>query len=81
MDFGVSRVTDAYRTGITTSGRSSVSTRYAAPEALNGEYRKVQSDVYSFGVLMLGEYCIYDMVLLTTNRNRGAEWTAGLGNS
>lgn len=53
-DFGVAKVLEEARTGLTTSNATALSIVCSSPEAVQGEERNVKSDVYSFACLVLG---------------------------
>ena len=54
-DFGVAKVVDGLRTGLTTVNPTAISLKFSSPEAVAGSDRNVKSDVYSFGCVALGE--------------------------
>lgn len=53
-DFGIAKVLEETRTGLTTSNSTALSIRFSSPEALEGGSRDLKSDVYSFACLVLG---------------------------
>ena len=54
-DFGVAKVVDEYKTGLTTTNPTAITLKYSSPEAVAGEPRNVKSDVYSFACVALGK--------------------------
>ena len=58
-DFGLAKILEETRTGLTTSNTTALSIRYSAPEVLEGQNANASSDVYSFGCLALGSCTIH----------------------
>ena len=53
-DFGIAKVVEDLRTGLTTSNAASVTMAYSPPESIEGLTKDTKSDVYSFGCFVLG---------------------------